>query len=107
MVMVTECAYGQLKGKRRVLLGKSESGKETVQAVTMACVVLHNVCIDHGDVANRNWDVSKDPGTNQRCKPEEVQDLLMIKQGRPLHDKDMAASRVRDHLGDKFFNDQS
>ena len=104
--MVTECAYGQVKGRWRVLLRKSESSKETVRAVTLACVVLHNVCIEHGDVAYWNWDVSKDPGTNQRRKPEEVQDLLMIRQGRPLHDKDMAASRVRDHLRDKFFNEK-
>ena len=101
--MVTECAYGQLKGRWRVLLRKSESSKETVRAVTLACVILHNICIEQGDVAYRHWDVSKDPDTNQRRKPEEVQDLLMIRQCRPLRDKNSAASRVRDYLKDKFF----
>ena len=81
--MVTECAYGQLKGRWKVLLCKSESSRETVGAVTLACVVLHNVCIQHGDVAYRNWHVSKDPGTSRRRKPEEVQDLCWL-EWRPV-----------------------
>ena len=86
-----------------MLLRKSESSKETIRGVTLACVILHNACIEQGDVAYRHWDMSKDPDTNQRRKPEEVQDLLMIRQCRPLRDKNSAASRVRDYLKDKFF----
>lgn len=47
--MVTEGAYGQLKGRWRVLLRKSESSKEHVRTATLACMVLHNICIDQGD----------------------------------------------------------
>jgi len=47
--MVTESAYGQLKGRWRVLFRKNESNKERVRTVTLACMVLHNICIERGD----------------------------------------------------------
>ena len=47
--IVTEGAYGQLKGRRRVLLPKNESDKEHVRTATLACMVLHNVCLLQGD----------------------------------------------------------
>ena len=40
--MITECAFGKLKGRFRVLFRKCESKKETVKIVGLACVVLHN-----------------------------------------------------------------
>ena len=43
--MVTEGAYGQLKGRWRVLLRKSESSQDNVRITTLACMVLHNTCI--------------------------------------------------------------
>ena len=101
--MVTECAYGQLKGRWRVLLRTSENDKETVRAVTLACVVLHNICIEQGDLAQRQWDLSKDSASNQRRTQEEVQDLLMIRQCRPLRDTNRSAAQVRDYLKDKLF----
>ena len=47
--MVTEGAYGQLKGRWRVLLRKSESNQDNVRITTLACMVLHNICIAQGD----------------------------------------------------------
>ena len=43
--MVTEGAYGQLKGRWRVLLRKSESSQDNVRITTLACMVLHNICM--------------------------------------------------------------
>ena len=43
--MVTEGAYGQLKGRWRVLLRKCESDSENVRRFALACMVLHNICI--------------------------------------------------------------
>ena len=40
--IVTEGAYGQLKGRWRVLLRKSE---RRVRITTLACMLMHNVCI--------------------------------------------------------------
>ena len=45
--MVTECAYGQLKGRFRVLYRKSECNEDTTKAITLACIVLHNICIEY------------------------------------------------------------
>ena len=104
--MVTECAYGQLKGRWRVLLRKAENDKETVRVFTLACIVLHNICIEQGDVAQRQWDLSKDPKSNQRRMPDECQDLLMIRQCRPLRDSNRAAATVRDYLKLKFFSEK-
>lgn len=44
--MVTEECYGQLKGRWRILLRKCEISTEEVRAATLACMVLHNVCIE-------------------------------------------------------------
>ena len=57
--MVTEDAYGQLKGRWRILLRKCESKKETMKLHTHACVCLHNLCIELSDslLINRDlWD---------------------------------------------------
>ena len=48
--MVTKCAYGQLKGRWRGLERKCESTPEIVRMVTLACIVLHNICIELGDM---------------------------------------------------------
>ena len=76
--MVSEGAYGKVKGRWRVLLRKAENVKETVRVVTLAYVVLHNICIECGDVAARNWDLTVDPATNQRRTREEVRETVVL-----------------------------
>ena len=51
--MVTEGAYGQLKGRWRLLLRKCESASDQVRTTTLACLILHNVCIDRGDAISK------------------------------------------------------
>ena len=51
--MVTEGAYGQLKGRWRVLLRKYDSARDQVRTTTLACLILHNVCIDRGDALSK------------------------------------------------------
>ena len=55
--MVTEGAFGKLKGRWRILSKKCESHKGTVKKMGLACVVLHNICIDRGDIIPRNIDL--------------------------------------------------
>ena len=64
--MVSECAFGSLRGRWRILHRKCESKKETVKCVALACIVLHNVCIERCDVTWRKWDLSNDHTTNKR-----------------------------------------
>ena len=64
--MVTEGAYGKPKRRWRILYKKCESKPENVKIMTLACVVLHDVCIDRGHTAPRQWDLSEDPASNKR-----------------------------------------
>ena len=64
--MVTEGAHGQLKGRWRVLLRKCESARDQVRTTTLACLILHNVCIDRGDAISKKLDLTLDPNTQAR-----------------------------------------
>ena len=74
--MVTECAYGQLNGRWRILMRKCESLPEEVKMITLACMLLHNICISKGDVLPRTLDVTIDPNTNQKRESSEIRDIL-------------------------------
>lgn len=47
--IVTEHAFGHLKGRWRVLLERSYEDKERVPATIIACCILHNICVMRGD----------------------------------------------------------
>ena len=64
--MVTESAYGQLKGRWRVLLRKCESSSEKVHINALACMVLHNICIGRKDSIPKKLDLSIHPSTNEK-----------------------------------------
>ena len=51
--MVTEGAFGWLKGKWRILLRKCESKTSELKVAALACMVLHNICIDCEDTLPR------------------------------------------------------
>ena len=74
--MTTEGAYGKLKGQWRVIYRKCESQPDNVKTMTLACIVLHNICIDRNDTALRTWDLSKDLASNKRRPMEEVRASL-------------------------------
>ena len=70
--MVSEDAFGKLKSRFKVLHRKCESSKESVKAMGLAAVVLHNICLDMGDILPRSMDLTADPVTNKRRDREEV-----------------------------------
>ena len=74
--MVTEGAFGKLKSRFRVLHRTCESQKETMKAMSLACVILHNICIERGDMIPRNIDLTVDQATNKRRDRDEIRDLL-------------------------------
>ena len=47
-----ECAYGILKGRWRILQKRLDSNIAFISQIIIACCVLHNFCIDAGDL----WD---------------------------------------------------
>ena len=70
--MVTESAYGQLKGRWRILFRKNESNKERVRTVTLACMILHNICTERGNSIARKLDLSVDPSTQEKKDRERL-----------------------------------
>ena len=68
--LVTEGTLGRLKIKFKVLFRKCESNKETLKLYGLACVLLHNLCIERGDLVPRKFDLTPDHALN--LSPGEV-----------------------------------
>ena len=49
-----ECAFGILKSRWRILMGMEESKVQLISKIILACAVLHNFCILHGDEWEEN-----------------------------------------------------
>ncbi len=104
--MVTECAYGQLKGRWRILLRKNESQQNNARAVTLACVVLHNICIDRGDAVSRKMDLSLHPQTGEKRDREVIREMLDMTRCLPIRDTCRQANLVRDCLVDLLWTEE-
>ena len=104
--MVTEGAYGQLKGRWRVLLRKSESSQNSARTVTLACIVLHNICIDRRDSVSRKMDLSLDPVTGERRSREVIRNLLQMNRCRAVRDTCHQANLIRNCLADQLWNEK-
>ena len=101
--MVTEECYGQLKGRWRILLRKCEGSKEEVRVATLACMVLHNVCIDRGDTISKKLNLTVDPVTNQRRDRQQICELLQMTSCEKIRDSSHQANVIRDALAAKLF----
>ena len=71
--MVTEGAFGKLKGRFRILHRKCESNEEIMG---LACVIPQNICIDKGDLVPRKFDLTYDIASNKLRESNELRDLL-------------------------------
>ena len=81
----------QQKGRWRVLLRKSESNKEHMRTVTLACMVLHNMCIHQGDSISNKLDLTVDPSTPGKEDREEIRKLLQMTECRSSKDSSVEA----------------
>lgn len=104
--MVTESSYGQLKGRWRVLLRKCESSTEVITVMTLACMVLHNICIDRGDTMCKQLGLTLDPLTNERRDRDTIRKLLKMKSCPKTRDSCGQASNIRDSLCDKLWKEK-
>ena len=73
---------GRLKGRCRVLMRKCESKKKTTQAMTLACIVLHNICIELEDATPNCWDQTVDDMGRKRPQDEVRELFIMTKSPR-------------------------
>ena len=53
--VVSEHAYGMLKGRWRILYKKTECKLKNIRHVIMACIALHNICIARDDPCRPRW----------------------------------------------------
>ncbi|KAK3736780.1 hypothetical protein QZH41_001694 [Actinostola sp. cb2023] len=66
-----ECAFGLLKSRWRVLMKRFDSEIEFAIKSTIACAVLHNICIRSGD----DWD-EEDPDDNDPVPPNPAVNVI-------------------------------
>lgn len=104
--MVTEGAYGQLKGRWTVLLYKCESTPEELKIATLACIVLHNICLEHGDtIPTKLDDLTIDPLTNQKRNRNAIRALLNMSNCKPVKDSSRYANQIRTALTNKLWRE--
>ena len=104
--MVTEGAFGQLKGRWRILLRKNESTPEEVTITTLACMILHNICIAKCDKIPLALDLTIDPNTNARKSSEDIRDELHMTKCRKIRNSNEQAKKVRNVLANLLFDEQ-
>ena len=90
--MVTEGAFGQLKGRWRVLLRRCECSQENTKKAALAFVVLHNICLEKGDTITRN---RRDRAT--------IRELLQMRACDKIPDTDTRARLITEGLIEKLW----
>ena len=103
--VVTEGAYGQLKGGWHVLR-KCESSADQTKMVMLTCIVLHNMCIQYGDAMSKKCDLSIDPVTNEKRDRETVRSLLQMRSCRKLRGTSAEGSKNRIALTRKLHDEK-
>lgn len=101
--MVTEGAFGQLKGRWRVLLRRCECSQENTKKAALACVVLHNICLEKGDTITREMDLAIDPKTGNRRDRATIRELLQMRACDKIPDTDTRARLIREGLIEKLW----
>ena len=107
--LVTEEAFGRLKIRFRVLFRKCESNNETVKLYDLACVLLHNLCIERGDLVPRKFDLTSDHASNKCLSPEEASDALALRRTNQKNfevNKKSQALKVRKALTVKMWKEK-
>lgn len=104
--MVTECAYGQLKGRFRVLYRKCECNEQTMKPITLACIVLHNLCIENGEPLPTQSDLAADPTTMARRDRKAVRELLNMRSCEKVKDTSVQAVKITGVLKDKLWKER-
>ena len=102
--MVVEGAFGQVKGRWRILLRKNECHMETLKLMSLACIILHNVCIDLEDKGMRAWDLAFVEHTQKQHPREVVRSMLHMTGCRTFSGGSQKAREVQDCLKNKFWD---
>ena len=85
-----------------MLIRKNECHPDTTTAVALACVALHNICIDKGDAIPSGIDLNLDE--NGRVPSLQLRSKLMMVEGT-VRDTTRGAQKIRDALKSKFWSE--
>ena len=70
--VVSEHAYGMLKGRWRIIYKKTECHLDNISLLIMTCIALHNICIHRCDPCKPRWRL-------------DIQELNLIRNGNIMH----------------------
>ena len=102
--MVVECAYGQLKGCWKILLRKCESTPVELRSACLACIVLHSICISHGESLNRKLYLTIiDPNSNEMRDRVTIRRLLNMTECERIPDTNHEAIHIRNSPPEKLW----
>lgn len=104
--MVVESAYGMLKSRWRVLHRKCDSNNETMKVKTLACIVLHNICIDQGETVPKSLNLTVNPETQQSRPRDIIRNLLHMTRSHSVKSTTKSAILIRNALTKKFWKEQ-
>ena len=80
---------------------KCESSAKEVKVVTLACVVLHNICTLHNDQLPKYWDL-----TAGLQRSTEVRDMLNMAMVQKMNDSEKEAVKIRSTLAKHFWQEK-
>ena len=100
--MVTEWAFGQLKGRWRVLYRNFEACQESLKINILACIILHNICIVKEDLITQNLYFTYDSVTNTKRSSEELKNIFNMVTGAYTVENWKGVQSVRKTLSDYF-----
>ena len=105
--MVSEGAFEKLKSRFRILHKKCESSKDAVKSMGLAAVVLHNLCLEFGDMLSRGFDLTVDPTTNIRRSRDEIADVLDLTDCNQINYLlEKSAKAIRETLTELFWDEK-
>lgn len=74
-----ECAFGMLKSQWRIVMKKIEQKTSTLTKTVVASCVLHNICIERGDLYDDDCDCDDD-------SDDEDEDRIVFETGTDVRD---------------------
>ena len=101
---MTECAFGQLKGRWRLLYRKSEVNQHSLKVNILACIVLHNICIEKRGSISRKLDLPYDKNDNTRKSPEELRRILKMVSSKSFLYTSKGAAKLINNICDYLWS---
>ena len=82
---------------------KCEASQESLKINILACIALHKICIEKGNLINQNLDFTFDSVTNRKRLSGELRDMLNMVTGAYTVENSKGAESVRKALSDYFW----